>query len=430
MPSGSDVKRAAVALLFIALLTFWPRLGPCPAAPQPRGRDLLVSARLACPELPRLAAEQEWTRLALLLYQNHTVDLDTADEAGHTALYYAAQFGELNVAELLVGYGAAVDGLAPGGPATPLMAALAGEHAEMVALLMRLGAADPDVTSDPSSADAGGRRQLLAKDDPAVPNSCSAGGPPAMPHAETMAVGSFNIRYADNGADTAWQNRCHRVSDIVAFSRLDLVGMQEVLAEQLAHFRTLLPEFQFVGVGRDDGREAGEFAALGFRRSAFVLVETGNFWLSDTPTVPSMGWDANNMRIATFAVLTTKPAARNGPTRLVLAFNTHLDAYGPTAQVKGAELIVQQVRATALKYSKTHGHLGRPIVLLLGDMNSLPQSPPYRAITEADIFAEGKDVKASVPSGTGGKFQSGPPLCTAGCSSIHRPPLCIRSSSI
>lgn len=51
------------------------------------------------------------------------------------------------------------------------------------------------------------------------------------------------------------------------------------------------------------------------------------------------------------------------------------------------QLIVQQVRATALKYSKTHGHLGRPIVLLLGDMNSLPQSPPYRAITEADIFA-------------------------------------------
>src|SRR3546814_19040088 len=86
--------------------------------------------------------------------------------------------------------------------------------------------------------------------------------------------------------------------------------MQEVLQHQKQAVEADLPAYQFVGVARDDGKDKGEFSPLGFRRDRFALVGSGTFWLSPTPDVPSQGWDAARPRIATWAGLSDRTAAR------------------------------------------------------------------------------------------------------------------------
>ena len=153
------------------------------------------------------------------------------------------------------------------------------------------------------------------------------------------------------------------------------------------HFKVLLPEYQWVGVGRNDGVRDGEFALIGFRRSSFVLMESGNFWLSETPDTPSKGWDAVNFRIATFVVLRPKSLV---PQPLFILINTHLDAYGAMARIRGAQLVIERARALFAKYSKSQSPAGPPLVFLTCDLNCEPDSEPYSYVTGADIFVPGK----------------------------------------
>lgn len=105
---------------------------------------------------------------------------------------------------------------------------------------------------------------------------------------------SFNIRY-NNPADGehAWPLRKERVASLLRFHQADLIGMQEVLQGQLEDLRALLPEYAWVGVGRDDGKNAGEFSPIFYRASRFEVLDSGTFWLSETPElVASKSWDA------------------------------------------------------------------------------------------------------------------------------------------
>ena len=144
------------------------------------------------------------------------------------------------MAELLLHHGADVDSTTATG-ATPLMIASSEQHIPMVQWLLEHGAS-------PAAADAAGKtaedfagnspvlRRLLrhrgpepdAEEGAGAPHGCAAGAPPYFPGAPEYVVGTFNIRFASNDGAEAWPNRCHRVADQVAFSRLDLVGMQEV----------------------------------------------------------------------------------------------------------------------------------------------------------------------------------------------------------
>ena len=143
-----------------------------------------------------------------------------------------------------------------------------------------------------------------------------------------------------------------------------IFGLQEAYPEQLAYIDECCPQFSRVGVGRDDGKEAGEFMALYYRNDLYELLDSGDFWLSETPDEPTMGWDAACFRIVTWAKL--KDIATE---KTFYAFNTHLDHVGQVAREQSILLIVNRIKEI-VKDENTP-------VFLSGDFNSDVSSPIF-----------------------------------------------------
>jgi endonuclease/exonuclease/phosphatase family metal-dependent hydrolase len=177
-------------------------------------------------------------------------------------------------------------------------------------------------------------------------------------------VMTYNIWYAKPDAgENIWENRRDGVAKAVLDQKADIVGMQEVLLRQLTDLENLLPGYQWVGVGRDDGKQGGEFAPIFFNQKRFNLIQSGNFWLSETPdSAGSLGWDAMCIRIVTWVQLKDKQTDMK-----FFVFNTHFDHEGETARTESAKLIVKKIHETAGKYP----------VVLTGDFNCLKDSEPY-----------------------------------------------------
>lgn len=187
-----------------------------------------------------------------------------------------------------------------------------------------------------------------------------------------LRVMSFNIRY-DNPADgpDAWPNRRDRVAGLVRFHGADVVGVQEALVHQLRELDARLPGFARVGVGRADGREAGEFSAILYRAARLELLAEGTFWLSPAPEVAgSKGWDAAIERVATWARFRDRAT---GCTFVHL--NTHFDHVGERAREESARLVRTRLSSLAT---------GLPVVLT-GDLNVPPTSVAYRILTRDTI---------------------------------------------
>lgn len=135
--------------------------------------------------------------------------------------------------------------------------------------------------------------------------------------ATTLSVMTFNMRYdnPEDGADN-WRFRRGRVAEVIASHGVDVFGTQELLANQLGDLKRLLPGYAAVGVGREDGAEAGEFSAVFYRRDRFTPLESGTFWLSETPDVAgSKGWDGACERVATWVVLHDREGGPGVPLR-------------------------------------------------------------------------------------------------------------------
>ena len=188
---------------------------------------------------------------------------------------------------------------------------------------------------------------------------------------EHLRVMSFNIRY-DNPDDgiNQWTNRKDWVASLVRFHQTDLLGVQEALIGQMNDLQTRLPAFAWVGVGREDGREEGEFSAIFYRKSRLNLMESGNFWLSENPdSAGSLGWDAACVRIVTWARF------RDGVSgKKFLYLNTHFDHRGPIAREQSARLLVEKARALA----------ANDPVIITGDFNAGESSVVYRTITSEE----------------------------------------------
>ena len=118
-----------------------------------------------------------------------------------------------------------------------------------------------------------------------------------------FTAASYNLRNA-NSADSlqgdGWGNRCPIIARLVQFHEFDIFGTQEGLRHQLDSLKTSLPKYDYIGVGRNDGKKEGEHAAIFYRIDKFELLEHGDFWLSETPEKPSVGWDAVLPRICTW----------------------------------------------------------------------------------------------------------------------------------
>jgi endonuclease/exonuclease/phosphatase family metal-dependent hydrolase len=148
--------------------------------------------------------------------------------------------------------------------------------------------------------------------------------------------------------------------------------MQEVLAMQADFLQDKLPEYGFAGSGRDDGKRAGEYSPIMFKKSRFDLLDSGQYWLSETPeVVGSKGWDAALPRIVTWVRLKEKPSGTT-----ILAFNTHWDHMGNVARVESGKLMRRLMEQKG-------GDAKEPVVVT-GDFNSEETTPQYKTLTAGD----------------------------------------------
>ena len=180
---------------------------------------------------------------------------------------------------------------------------------------------------------------------------------------------SFNIRY-DTPKDgiNQWSNRKEKVAQVIEFHEADIVGLQEVLKSQLDDLATFLPAYTWIGVGRDDGKEAGEYSPILFQKERFKLLKQGTFWLSETCDIAgSRGWDAACNRVVTWGYFKDKKQRKK-----FYFFNTHFDHRGVIAKRASAELILQKITEIA----------GQNAFVLTGDFNGDPKSEPYAILTK------------------------------------------------
>lgn len=183
---------------------------------------------------------------------------------------------------------------------------------------------------------------------------------------------SFNLRYNNPGdGKNAWPYRKEWVAKLIRFHDADVIGVQEALSGMLVDLDTLLPEYSRVGVGRKDGKEAGEFSAILYRKNRVDMLENRTFWLSTHPEVVGVkDWDAALERIATWGRFRDRVS---GCTYVHL--NTHFDHVGEKARQESAKLIRQRLSSIA----------GTLPVIVTGDLNSGPASIAYTTLTTGTV---------------------------------------------
>ncbi len=193
-----------------------------------------------------------------------------------------------------------------------------------------------------------------------LPASCSRAP-------ERLQVMSFNIRLSlvDDG-ENHWDIRKPATVRMIDSLRPDVLGVQESVKEQVDYLVQNLPDYARVGVARDDGDSIGEFSAIFYLKDKYEVLQHGTFWLSETPDIPSFGWDAAHMRIVTWGKFKNK---KTGST--FFTFNTHFDHRGEVARRESALLLVQKINELAQ---------GAPIVFITGDFNAQVTDPLFEPV--------------------------------------------------
>lgn len=202
-----------------------------------------------------------------------------------------------------------------------------------------------------------------------------------------LTVMSFNLRYGTaRDGENAWPMRRDLVVATIATEDPDILGLQEALRFQLDELEVALPGFGELGVGRDDGVAAGEYAAILYRRERFAVESSGTFWLSDTPAAAgSMSWGNRIPRIATWAVLRDRATGHR-----FSVFNTHLDHESQSSRERGVALIVERI-----------GELANDLpALVLGDFNAGEDNPAVDPLRQAG-FRDTYRVMDREGAGTG-----------------------------
>ena len=195
-------------------------------------------------------------------------------------------------------------------------------------------------------------------------------------NAQNLFVGTYNIRYHNDGDDRAgnvWTKRCQVITDQINFEDPDIFGAQEVLVAQLHDLLGRLDGYGYIGVGRDDGKEAGEYAAIFYKKERVEKLRDGHFWLNETPDKPALGWDAACIRICTWGEFRLKKSGMK-----FYYFNLHMDHVGIVARREAAKLVVKRIKEIAK---------GAPVVLT-GDFNVDQTNEIYGIFTSSGVLKD------------------------------------------
>ena len=215
--------------------------------------------------------------------------------------------------------------------------------------------------------------------------------------AQTLYIGQYNIRNAnakDSAAGNGWDRRCPVVCDILRVESFDIFGSQEVLHSQMEDLQRALPEYDFVGVGRNDGKTEGEYAPIFYKKDRIKCLQSGTFWLSETPdVVASVGWDAKYTRICTWGQFKDKKTGKK-----FWMFNLHMDHRGVEARKQSALLVMDRIKMMC----------GKQPYILLGDFNVDQFNPIYPMMMESGMFVDCFDAAAVrfAPTGSMNYFKT------------------------
>ena len=204
--------------------------------------------------------------------------------------------------------------------------------------------------------------------------------------AQELNVGSFNIRNGgplrpgqerpkkgDYSKFNGWDDRKQYLCDMINLEAFDVFGSQEVRKKQLDEMMALLPDYDYVGVGRDDGAEKGEYCPVIYRKKEFKLLNSGTFWLSETPNEVTKGWDAACYRVCTWAYL-----QRKSDKARFYFLSTHLDHKGKEARINGGKLVIDWIKE----------HCKGENVIVVGDFNVTQSSDTYKVFVDSGILED------------------------------------------
>ena len=217
-------------------------------------------------------------------------------------------------------------------------------------------------------------------------------------YSQPHTIISYNIRY-DNNWDTenSWEIRRNNIIQMLNKYYPSIIGIQEGLLNQVQYIDSSLINHDYVGVGRDDGKDKGEFCAIYFDTTRYVLLKNSTFWLSETPDTISVGWDAALERICTYGLFKDRITKKE-----FWVFNTHFDHMGIIAREKSSVLILKRI--------KKINRQSLPVILM-GDFNAIPNSPPVKElITELSDALQISKEKLHGPRGTFNGFNEDLPV--------------------
>ncbi len=196
--------------------------------------------------------------------------------------------------------------------------------------------------------------------------------------AQELTVGSYNIRYkneSDSIYGNSWEQRCTSMCNQIVWERPDIFGAQEVLYPQLCDLERLLPAYRWIGVGRDDGKQEGEYAAIFYNPERIELLGSGHFWLNETPDRPALGWDAACVRICSWGHFRDRLSKKE-----FYFLNLHMDHVGVKARAESAKLVMQRIT------EMTDG--GKRLAVLTGDFNTSQAEEPYALFNNSGVLKD------------------------------------------
>lgn len=195
--------------------------------------------------------------------------------------------------------------------------------------------------------------------------------------AQKMTVATYNIRNDANSDDVkngnGWQQRLPEVCNLIKYHNFDIFGTQEGLYHQLENIKEQLPELDYIGAGRDDGKQAGEYSAIFYKKDKYKLLSSGDFWLANNSSKPNLGWDAVCIRICSWGKFKEKSSGK-----VFYFFNMHADHVGVKARKEGAKLVLEKIKKIA----------GKQPTILTGDFNVDQENESYIYLDTSDLLRD------------------------------------------
>ncbi len=205
-----------------------------------------------------------------------------------------------------------------------------------------------------------------------------------------MVLATFNLRLAPTPESNTWHLRKNAVGKLVLAHKFDVFGTQEGYLHQLKDIESATG-CKFTGVARDDGRSSGEYSAIFYNPKRMELLDSGNFWFSETPDKPSKGWDAACKRICSWGKFRDRLDGKE-----FFFFSLHFDHKGKAALKNSSKLLLSKVREIA----------GNSPAVCVGDYNATVLSEPMAEILSDGLLKDSKTISKTPASGPGGTFHN------------------------